>query len=62
MTLYELMHKQASGTVLLGTASAGTLAQATRKLYRAHNVWAPTAAAQGYTVQPARPAKAPSHG
>lgn len=52
MTTYELLQKRPDATAVLGTVQAGTLAQATRKLYRAHAVQAPQARAQGYIVQP----------
>lgn len=52
MTTYELLQRRPDATAVLGTAQAGTLAQATRKLYRAHAVQAPQARAQGYIVQP----------
>ena len=57
MTNYELLQTRPDSVAVLGTATAGTLAQATRKLYRAHGVQAQQAPAQGYTVRAVAPAK-----
>lgn len=66
MTSYELFCKEPYGNRVVGVATAGTLAQATRKLYRAHSV---PNGAQGYSVQPQRrlalpnaPIKVATHG
>lgn len=58
MTTYELLQSRPDATAILGTVTAGTLAQATRKLYRAHGVQAQQAPAQGYYVQPVKVQKA----
>lgn len=59
MTNYELLQTRPDSVAVLGTATAGTLAQATRKLYRAHGVQPQQAPAQGYTVRAVAPSKTP---
>lgn len=53
---YELLQRRPDSVAIVATVAAGTLAQATRKLYRAQGVQPPQAAALGYFVKPA-PAK-----
>jgi hypothetical protein len=53
MTNYELLQRRPDSVAIVATVAAGTLAQATRKLYRANGLQAQQAAAQGYTVKPA---------
>jgi hypothetical protein len=52
VTNYELLQRRPEGVAIVATVSAGTLAQATRKLYRSKGLQAPQAPAQGYFVQP----------
>lgn len=52
MTKYELLQKCPDATRVLGSVEAGTMAQAERKLFRAHKVGPQMAQALGYKVQP----------
>lgn len=60
MNEYRLIQKKSDCTKILGIVKIGTLKQATRKLYRIHNIIPSEAKSLGFAVEFLDPKKEPN--